>query len=275
MIFRGSYALLIAVLFLAVPQRCSARSTFACASNVGGHQYCPADSWRGVKLVLQNSQSLCQQNHALRYGGANVSVNRGCPAVFQVAYATPDEPGAQNVGPGIYVVTCESNKKHRRSCEINDPRSQVNLLQQLSSEPCTRGTTWGNDGFGIWVDRGCRARFSVTIYNGTPAWWWNSGGHHRPTDEPRNGACFFRQTRYSGDYFCQEKGTSLNVPPGMNDEISSIRIYGNVTVTLYNDANFAGPNVSTRKSVSDLRSWDLGPYANKSWSNRISSIRVQ
>jgi hypothetical protein len=150
----------------------------------------------------------------------------------------------------------------------------VDLVQQLSGSPCTRGVTWGNDGLGIWVDRGCRARFNVTAYSGTPAWWWNSGGHHRPTDQPRNGACFFRQAHYSSDYFCQEKGTSLNVPPGFNDQISSIRIYGNVTVTFYNDANFGGPNASTRKSVSDLRSWSLGPYTNKNWNNRISSIRI-
>ena len=34
------------------------------------------------------------------------------------------------------------------------------------------------------------------------------------------------------------------------------------------------PNASTRKSISDLRSWGLGPYTNKNWNNRIGSIRI-
>jgi hypothetical protein len=268
-------AFLVAVLLaLAVPGRCSAQNQITCASNDGGRQYCPADTRGGVTMVRQNSQSPCVQNQTWGYDGRNVWVDRGCRATFQLGYAGPGGPGGPGPSPGGYQVTCESTNGKRRYCQINDPRSQVDLVQQLSGSPCTRGVTWGNDGLGIWVDRGCRARFNVTAYSGTPAWWWNSGGHHRPTDQPRNGACFFRQAHYSSDYFCQEKGTSLNVPPGFNDQISSIRIYGNVTVTFYNDANFGGPNASTRKSVSDLRSWSLGPYTNKNWNNRISSIRI-
>jgi Protein of unknown function (DUF3011)/Peptidase inhibitor family I36 len=269
---RWMYALIAAVLFvLAVPERCSAQNTITCASNDGGRQYCPADTRGGVTLARQDSQSPCVQGQSWGYDGRGVWVDHGCRAVFQLGRSGPIGPGP---GPGSYVVTCESNKKHRRYCEINDPRSQVDLLQQLGSNPCTRGVTWGNDGYGIWVDRGCGARFTVTVYGGTPAWWWNSGGHHRPSDQPRNGACFFRQARFAGDYFCQEKGTSLNVPPGFNDQISSIQIYGNVTVTFYNDANFGGLNASSRKSISDLRNWSLGPYTNKNWNNRISSIRI-
>ncbi|MFY9804653.1 MAG: DUF3011 domain-containing protein [Candidatus Acidiferrales bacterium] len=273
---RWIYAIFATVLLvLAVPGRCSAQNTVTCASNDGGRQYCAADTRAGVRLLRQNSQSPCVQNQTWGFDGRNVWVDRGCRAVFQLGYAAvPGGPGSPALAPGTYVVTCESNKNHRRYCEINDPRSQVNLLQQLGSNPCTHGATWGNDGLGIWVDRGCRATFTVTIYNGTPAWWWNSGGHHRPTDEPRIGACFFREAHYNGDYFCQEKGTSLNVPQGFNDQISSIRTYGHVTVTFYNDANFGGANASTRDSVADLRSWSLGPYTNKNWNNRISSIRI-
>jgi Protein of unknown function (DUF3011)/Peptidase inhibitor family I36 len=269
---RWIYAIFFVVLFvLAAPNRCSAQTTITCASNDGSRQYCPADTRGGVTLVRQNSQAACLLNQTWGYDGRNVWVDRGCRAVFQIGYAGPGGPGR---GANTYMVTCESIKNHRHYCQINDPRSQVDLLQQTSSKPCTRGVTWGNDGLGIWVDRGCRATFTVTVYTGTPAWWWNSGGHYRPTDQPRNGACFFREARYRGDYFCQEKGTSLNVPPGFNDQISSIRIYGNVTVTFYNDANFGGANASTRGSVSDLRNWSLGPYTSKDWNNRISSIRI-
>jgi hypothetical protein len=191
--------------------------------------------------------------------------------------ASPSRTRAQYDGagarPGSYLVTCESNK-HRQYCPIKDPRSQVDLAKQLSASPCTRGVTWGNDGLGIWVDRGCSAQFSVTMYNGDPVWWWDSGKGRRPTDQPRIGACFFKEAHFRGDYFCQQRGTSVNVPRGFNDQISSIQVYGRVTTIIYNDANFGGANASTRRSISDLRTWNLGPYTNKTWNNRISSIRL-
>jgi len=35
----------------------------------------------------------------------------------------------------------------------------VRLTNQRSGSPCVQGQTWGYDGRGIWVDRGCRADF--------------------------------------------------------------------------------------------------------------------
>ncbi|HXO04219.1 MAG TPA: DUF3011 domain-containing protein [Candidatus Sulfotelmatobacter sp.] len=173
------------------------------------------------------------------------------------------------------MVTCESRSNRRNYCPIADPRSNVDFVRQLGSAACVRGKTWGNDGQGIWVDRGCRAQFRVTLISGSDPAWWNSGSGHRPSNQPRNGACFFKEARFSGDYFCQPKGASMNVvPPGFNDQISSIQVYGSVSVTIYNDSNFKGPSATTRRSIPDLRNYQLQGYNNKNWDNRISSISV-
>lgn len=57
-------------------------------------------------------------------------------------------------------VRCESTGGDYRSCSI-DGRGGVRLTRQLSSQGCWQGDTWGYDVNRIWVDRGCRAEFSV------------------------------------------------------------------------------------------------------------------
>jgi Protein of unknown function (DUF3011)/Peptidase inhibitor family I36 len=171
------------------------------------------------------------------------------------------------------IITCESQNLRRQYCPINDPRSQVDLVKVLSQSPCVRGQTWGNDGRGIWVDRGCRARFRVTVYGGgnTPPPWWNSGG--RPPQRPRDGACFFRHYNYAGDYFCRERGSRVNTPNGFENEVSSIQIYGRATVTFFSYPNFGGMQSTTRHSVSDLRRFPI-PKGVGDWNDRISSVIV-
>jgi hypothetical protein len=133
--------------------------------------------------------------------------------------------------------------------------------------------TWGNDGRGIWVDRGCRAVFRVIYYgNGWPG-WWNPGNGHRPTT-PRHGACFYREVNARGDYFCMSRGDRLSVlPPGYDNQISSIQVWGNVTVTFYVNPNFSGPSGTTRSSIWDLRNTRI-PGMFQNWNNQISSIVV-
>jgi hypothetical protein len=103
--------------------------------------------------------------------------------------------------------------------------------------------------------------------------WWNSGPG-KPGGTPHDGACFFANANFSGDYFCEPRGSVLNVPRGFNDKISSIRVYGRVRMTLYNDANYQGFSTVARQSVPDLRAWRVQGYSNKDWNNRISSMRL-
>lgn len=55
-------------------------------------------------------------------------------------------------------VTCASDDGRRHLCSVNT-RFGVRMVNQRSGSPCIQGQTWGFNGNGIWVDRGCRADF--------------------------------------------------------------------------------------------------------------------
>jgi Protein of unknown function (DUF3011) len=57
-------------------------------------------------------------------------------------------------------IRCESTGGAYRACSA-DTRGGVRLSRQLSSQGCWQNDTWGYDLNRIWVDRGCRAEFSV------------------------------------------------------------------------------------------------------------------
>ncbi len=92
---------------------------------------------------------------------------------------------------------------------------------------------------------------------------------------PRAGACFFRGPGFQGDYFCMAAGESYDaLPPGFNDSISSVRVFGGVDVVAYNDSGFAGLRVHLRGDIADLGRWRTQDNPYKNWGNRISSIEV-
>ena len=78
---------------------------------------------------------------------------------------------------------------------------------------------------------------------------------------------------FTGDYFCSGRGS--NIPQvQLDDEITSIQIYGRATVTIYKDPNFSGPQATTDRSIPDLHRWQMPNNPNLNWDNRISSARV-
>jgi hypothetical protein len=86
-------------------------------------------------------------------------------------------------------------------------------------------------------------------------------------DYPQRGACFFEDAYFSGQYFCVRAGTNESqVPPGTNDRISSIRVFGGVRVTVFKDSNYHGSSRSFDNDMSDLR--------RSGWNDRISSFRI-
>jgi len=88
----------------------------------------------------------------------------------------------------------------------------------------------------------------------------------RPT-APRSGACFYRDANFEGDYFCASAGEDIPVVPrGMNDQISSVRIYGEVEVRLFQDGEFRGRSQTINRSVRNLKD---------EWNDRLSSARVR
>lgn len=92
-------------------------------------------------------------------------------------------------------------------------------------------------------------------------------------DYDRDGACFFKDADFKGDKFCVQKGDRMEkMPSGFNDSISSVRLYGRVWVTVYQDSNFGGPNLRLQEDCSNLQRFQVKP--GHSWNDRISSIEV-
>jgi hypothetical protein len=89
------------------------------------------------------------------------------------------------------------------------------------------------------------------------------GWGNRPT--PREGACFYKDANFRGQYFCMPRGASYAlVPPGFNDQISSIRVMRS-GVMIFLDRDYSGRSTRIVSDVTNLRG---------SWRDRISSIRV-
>jgi hypothetical protein len=92
-------------------------------------------------------------------------------------------------------------------------------------------------------------------------------------DYDRDGACFFKDVDYKGEKFCVPKGDRMeDMPKGFNDSISSVRLYGRVSVTVYQNSNFGGPRLWLQDDCANLRSYQVSP--GHSWNDRISSIEV-
>ncbi len=84
---------------------------------------------------------------------------------------------------------------------------------------------------------------------------------------PREGACFYRNVNFDGDYFCAPRGASFAVlPRGFEDEISSIRLIHAAGVTVFRDRDFDGRLARINSDVGDLR--------RGAWNDRIASIRI-
>ena len=87
-------------------------------------------------------------------------------------------------------------------------------------------------------------------------------------EQPRQGACFYKDPNFRGEYFCTGAGENVSaVPEDMNDEISSIRVFGGAEVTLFKDVRFQGRSSRFEADVRNLK--DVG------WDDLISSFRVQ
>jgi len=59
--------------------------------------------------------------------------------------------------------------------------------------------------------------------------------------EPRDGACFYKDTEFRGARFCLSRNEDLSyVGDRFNDKISSIRVFGRARVIIYKNKNYHG-----------------------------------
>jgi hypothetical protein len=85
---------------------------------------------------------------------------------------------------------------------------------------------------------------------------------------PRTGACFFQNAGFKGDYFCVHAGRDYSsLPHGMNDKITSIQVFGDAEVTVFQDARFEGRSTRFRGDVRNLK--------DEGWNDLLSSLRVR
>ena len=85
---------------------------------------------------------------------------------------------------------------------------------------------------------------------------------------PRDGVCFYKDPNFRGDYFCVASNENLStVGNDMNDEISSLKVFGSAEVTVFKDVRFEGRSSRFDYDVANLK--DVG------WDDMISSIRVR
>jgi Beta/Gamma crystallin len=90
----------------------------------------------------------------------------------------------------------------------------------------------------------------------------------RGRDLPRDGACFYEDANYRGDYFCADTGDDLSsMPSGANNEISSIRIFGRVEIRVFEDSRYRGASLRVDSDVRDLQL--------ENFNDKISSIEIE
>lgn len=85
-------------------------------------------------------------------------------------------------------ITCESSGYRYNSCNVNGRIRYARIARQLSSAACDQNTSWGYANDYVWVDRGCRAEFDVTLENGG-----NPGGRRIRVSAATYGANFGAQ----------------------------------------------------------------------------------
>jgi hypothetical protein len=84
---------------------------------------------------------------------------------------------------------------------------------------------------------------------------------------PNAGACFYQYPNYQGRYFCARAGEELPaIPNGLDNGISSIRLFGGGRVIVYSYRQFDGAERWIDYNVPDLR-YD-------GWYDRVGSARL-
>ena len=84
---------------------------------------------------------------------------------------------------------------------------------------------------------------------------------------PTQGACFYEDVDFRGDYFCVRQGDQLpSLPSGMGDRISSVRVFGAAEATVFRDSNLRGRSA---RFIGDVRN-----LKGEGWNDEISSVEV-
>lgn len=168
-------------------------------------------------------------------------------------------------GPVEVTVFRDSDMRGRSARFIGDVQNlkgegwndQISSIDVTSSRDYSDFAGWGRDPNGDGRARG-RNRNGGWSGNRTPVW----GSSERM---PQEGACFYEDSDFRGEYFCVPRGaTFTSLPRGFNDRISSVRVFGS-EVRIFEDRDFRGKSREINRDLPNLRG---------DWKDDVSSIRV-
>lgn len=136
------------------------RRTVRCESDSERYAYCRTYTTGRVRLRERLSEAPCvqYQSWGADNDGSGIWVRNGCRAIFSVSQ--PDWKSG-GWGGGRDTITCKSEHFEYNHCPTSRNARRVKLERQLSDASCIQGSSWGTDRYGVWVDNGCAAEFSV------------------------------------------------------------------------------------------------------------------
>ena len=87
--------------------------------------------------------------------------------------------------------------------------------------------------------------------------------------------CVYQNNNFQGWQECYRPGDEVGDLHSRDNNISSIRVYGNAIVSIYDDKNFRGDSRQITSEIRDLAQFSAGGFAGRAhWNDRIGSFRV-
>jgi len=141
------------------------RRTITCESQSRDYAYCRTYTTGMVELREQLSKTSCVEydTWGTDGDGSGVWVRDGCRAVFAVRERHWNWGGDGDDWDGSgRTFTCKSSHYTYNHCPIPSGSARtVRLVRQVSDASCVRGSSWGEDRYGVWVDNGCAEEFEA------------------------------------------------------------------------------------------------------------------
>ena len=102
---------------------------------------------------------------------------------------------------------------------------------------------------------------------------FDPGQYGRPGDGARGDqVCVYKDINYQGAEQCYNGGEEINSLGDQSKSISSIRVYGRASVTVYENTSFRGHSAQFTSNIPDLGRQMMA--GNTSWSDHIDSLRI-
>lgn len=197
--------------------------------------------------------------------------------------AGEDAESSQEALSSISRVVCESNGYRYEECDVDTRRGRIidaRVRRQLSSSPCTEGESWGYARDSIWVDRGCRAEFAVTIRPNDPSQEGivcrSAGYRYRRCETSFDIITNVQLVQQESSARCRSgysygiDGDGIWVDHGCRGEFTVVGYgggsHGRPMITVFDNPNFEGEARTFRREMNDLVETDFN--------NRISSVIV-